>query len=183
MQNDFLKSVIHEWYDPLYRFAMSLCRDETNALDLTQNTFYKLVKKGHTLKDRTKAKSWLFSTLHREFIDQYRHKNRFPSQNIDSIPEPTSDSETNPVTLLDSEMLMTALEQLEEKYRAPLVLFYLQSFAYKEIAEILDIPKGTVMSRLRRTKDHLRRILETTPVQTSTHTPKPIPFPKEAQNG
>jgi len=183
MQNDFLKSVIHEWYDPLYRFAMSLCREESDALDLTQNAFYKLVKKGHSLKDQTKAKSWLFSTLHREFIDQYRQHRRFPSQDIDSIPELASDSDVDPVAKLDSDTLLTALEQLEEKFRAPLVLFYLQSFAYKEIAEILEVPIGTVMSRLRRAKDQLRKILETAPAQSSTPTPKPIPFPKEAQNG
>lgn len=182
MQNDFLKSVIHEWYDPLYRFALSLCQNESNALDLTQNAFYKLVHKGHTLKDQTKAKSWLFSTLHREFIDQYRQSRRFPSHDIDSIPEPESETSEEAVTKLESATLLAALEQLEEKYRMPLVLFYLQSFSYKEIAEILEIPIGTVMSRLRRAKDQLRNLLETAPSK-STHTPKPIPFPKEAQNG
>ena len=182
MQNDFLKSVIHEWYDPLYRFALSLCQNESNALDLTQNAFYKLVNKGHTLKDQTKAKSWLFSTLHREFIDQYRQSQRFPSQDIDTIPEPASETSEEAITKLESETLLAAMEQLEEKYRVPLVLFYLQSFSYKEIAEILEIPIGTVMSRLRRAKDQLRKILETAPSK-STHTPKPIPFPKEAQNG
>ncbi|NBQ02774.1 MAG: RNA polymerase sigma factor, partial [Opitutae bacterium] len=117
-----------------------MCQNESNALDLTQNAFYKLLNKGHTLKDQTKAKSWLFSTLHREFIDQYRQSQRFPSQDIDTIPEPASETSEEAITKLESETLLAAMEQLEEKYRVPLVLFYLQSFSYKEIAEILEIP-------------------------------------------
>ena len=113
MQGDFLKSTIHEWYDSLYRFAISLCKDPTNALDLTQNAFYKLVKKADTLKDKSKVKSWLFSTLHREFVDQYRHSRRFPGQTLESIPEPTGETDTGAIKNLDSEALLQAMDHLE----------------------------------------------------------------------
>lgn len=182
MHRDHLKSVISEWYDPLYRFALSLCRDENNALDLTQNAFFKLAKNAQTLRDPAKAKSWLFSTLHREFVDQYRRNRRFPSQSIDSISEPHATGGQSAQNRMDAQVLMHALAELDDKFRAPVSLFYLEHFSYKEISEILDIPMGTVMSRLRRAKDHLRTAM----TRGTKEADKPndaIDFFKEAKNG
>jgi len=182
MNQEHFKSVIGEWYNPLYRFALSLCSDENNALDLTQNAFFKLAKKKDSLRDPTKAKSWLFSTLHREFVDQYRRNRRFPSQSIDSITEPQTPHGQFGQNRVDAQLLMSALAELDEKFRAPLSLFYLEHFSYKEIAEILDIPMGTVMSRLRRAKDHLRAAMTCGTKETAE--PKAaIDFYKEANNG
>ncbi len=177
MTVDHLRSIVHEWYDPLYRFAYSLCRRHEDALDLTQSAFHKLARKGHHLRDTSKAKSWLFSTLHREFIDQYRHKTRFPSTPLESVPEPTSTTNTTPSEKIDASSLLDALQKLDEPYRSPLILFYLKSFSYAEIAETLEIPIGTVMSRLRRGKDRLRTLFE-----SGAHLAcDPIPFQTRTQ--
>lgn len=186
MTADLLRSLVHEWYDPLYRFAYSLCRTHDDALDLTQNAFHKLALKGHHLRDTSKAKSWLFSTLHREFIDQYRRKTRFPATPLESVPEPANTLGVSLSERLDATALLDALEELEEPYRAPLILFYLKSLSYAEIAETLEIPIGTVMSRLRRGKDRLRARFESGAYRTESATPaNPIPFnPKpEAHHG
>jgi len=182
MHQGHLKSVVNEWYDPLYRFAWSLCRDENNALDLTQNAFFKLTKNAPSLRDPAKAKSWLFSTLHRDFVDQYRHKRRFPSQSIESISEPQSASGASAQMRIDAQALMRALDELDEKFRAPLSLYYLEHFSYREISAILDIPMGTVMSRLRRGKDRLRASLTSGSRETDRNE-EVIVFEKEARHG
>lgn len=179
MEKAAFERVVHEWYDPLYRFAWSLFRDPDDALDLTQNAFHKLAARGDGIRDFTKVKSWLFSVLHRDFLDQYRRDRRFPSTSLDFIPEPAADGAAPRGRGEDTAAMLRALAGMEEKFRAPLTLFYMQSFSYKEIAEILDIPMGTVMSRLRRAKDRLRERLESGAAADS----ETIPFRKEASNG
>ncbi|MCZ6675501.1 MAG: RNA polymerase sigma factor [Verrucomicrobia bacterium] len=178
MQHEFFNSIVHEWYDLLYRFALSLCQNPDDALDLTQSAFFKLSSKGHTLRDRSKTKSWLFSVVHREFIDQYRKRRRYPSTTLELVPEPASDSKEQPGSQIDAADVITILGQMDEKFRAPLTLFYLEYFSYKEISEVLDIPIGTVMSRLRRGKDHLRKRFE----KGLSHNTAPIPFAQVASN-
>ncbi|MGF1530603.1 MAG: RNA polymerase sigma factor [Puniceicoccaceae bacterium] len=179
MHNSLLHSLIRDHYDPLQRFALSLCGNREDALDLTQNAFLKFARKGHTLRDQSKAKSWLFRTLHCEFIDKYRRNRRFPSQSLDLTPEPKTSWGMPDGRSIDVEAMLDALQELEEHFRAPLSLFYLQHFSYREIAETLDIPIGTVMSRLRRAKDRLRSFLETSIERTSPLEDANIPFPKQ----
>jgi len=156
------QTVVNAHYESLYRFALSLTRHEADACDLTQQTFYRWATKGGQLRDKSKAKSWLFTTLHREFLGQRRHEDRFPKVEITSM-----DGEELAADLpllekqLDGASVMSALQRLDETYRAPLALFYLEEHSYRDIAEILDVPIGTVMSRISRGKDLLRkRILE-----------------------
>ena len=156
------QTVVNAHYESLYRFALSLTRHEADACDLTQQTFYRWATKGGQLRDKSKAKSWLFTTLHREFLGQRRHDDRFPKVEITSM-----DGEELAADLpllekqLDGASVMSALQLLDETYRAPLALFYLEEHSYRDIAEILDVPIGTVMSRISRGKDLLRkRILE-----------------------
>ena len=170
--------LVREWYDPLYRFAFSLSGKRDDALDLTQNAFLKWARKGGTLRKRNKAKSWLFTVVYREFLDQARRSNRFPNLELkeEILPDPDSgDSKTS----IDSGSAVAALAQLEEHYRAPLALFYFEHHSYAEIAEVLDVPIGTVMSRIRRGKDRLRNMLE----GRGQNNPKVVPFSgKQAQS-
>lgn len=178
MTHEFISSIVHEWYDPLYRFALSLCKDQDDALDLTQSAFYKLSAKGDSLRDRSKAKSWLFSVLHREFIDQYRRRRRYPTTTLDFVPEPRSESPRQSGNQIDAADVVAILWRMDETFRAPLTLFYLEHCSYKEISQILEIPIGTVMSRLRRGKDRLRKQFEKGAALDATA----IPFPKEVSN-
>lgn len=152
-------TLVKDYYASLYRFALSLSQNEANASDLTQQTFYLWATKGHQLRDFSKIKSWLFTTLRRGFLNSRRHETRFPHHEIDSVdtelPQITSDI----VSQMDGVAVMQALMQVEERCRVPLTLFYLENHSYREMAEILNAPIGTVMSRISRGKQRLRRIL------------------------
>ena len=153
------EGLVQQHYRGLYQFAFSLTRREAEASDLVQQTFYVWATKGHQLRDATKVKTWLFSTLHREFLKTRRHRDRFPHIELEKAG---SDMPTVlPATIngMDGASVVQALGQIEELYRAPLALFYLEEHSYKEIAEILDVPIGTVQSRIARGKAHLQKAL------------------------
>src|SRR5580692_10475439 len=78
------ESLVARYYEPLYRFAFSLARTEADACDLTQQTFYVWATKGHQLRDVSKVKTWLFTTLHREFLETRRRQSRFPHVELES---------------------------------------------------------------------------------------------------
>lgn len=143
---------------PLYRFALSLSRESSDAADLTQQTFLLWASKGHHLREQSKVKAWLFTSLYREFLRSERKRCR----DLESGNEiQWSDVQSLPVAAnhLDGDAVVRALLDLEEIYRAPLALFYLQEHSYKEIAATLDLPLGTVMSRISRGKAQLRERL------------------------
>jgi RNA polymerase sigma factor (sigma-70 family) len=151
-------------YQALFRFGMSLTRDVDRASDLVQETFCIWAAKGSQLRDRSKAKTWLFTTLHREFLSQRRRASRFSDEPLDEAnTEATVAPEEDAERQMDGQRAMELLGALDETYRTPLALFYLQQHSYKEIAEILDIPIGTVMSRLSRGKEMLRRRMTAEP--------------------
>ncbi len=155
---DFEK-LVEEYYMPLYRFALSLSRKESDAADLTQQTFFLWASKGHQLRDASKVKTWLFTSLYREFLGRKRQQDRFVDAESTAEAISAQAVPASVVNQLDGEIVQRALLALEEIYRAPLTLFYLQQHSYKEIAETLEIPIGTVMSRISRGKEQLRKAL------------------------
>ena len=152
------EQLVNRYYEPLYQFAFSLSRDEADACDLTQQTFYVWARKGHQLRDTTKVKTWLFTTLHRQFLEARRRETRFPSTNIEFAEGelPTASISFNQV---DTANVLQALGRVDEVFRAPVALFYLQDCAYAEIAEILEVPLGTVKSRIARGIAQLKQLL------------------------
>ena len=80
------ESIVAQYYEPLYQFAFSLTRTEADACDLTQQTFYVWATKGHQLRDKTKVKTWLFTTLHRGFLESRRRQTRFPHYELSEVP-------------------------------------------------------------------------------------------------
>ena len=155
---DFEK-LVEDYYMLLYRFALSLSRQESDAADLTQQTFLLWASKGHQLRDPSKVKTWLFTSLYREFLGRKKQRDRFvDSESTAEVIEAQS-VPASVVNQLDGDTVQRALLALDEIYRAPLTLFYLQQLSYKEIAESLGVPIGTVMSRISRGKAHLRKAL------------------------
>ena len=160
MSDETFTRLVDQHYPPLYRFALSLARNTADACDLTQQTFYLWATHGHTLRDLTKAKTWLFTTLYREFLRGRRRGARVTS--IEELPPggaELADADLDQARRLDGGLVLAALGGVEEVFRAPLTLFYLEELSYQEIAETLDVPIGTVMSRLARGKAQLRAAL------------------------
>lgn len=151
--------LVQRYYSPLYRFAFSLTQTESDALDLTQQTFYLWGTKGNQLRDSSKVKTWMFTTLHRAFLQTRRRQVRFPhcelgqaEPELPTIPPPRGHE-------LDEAQACEALKQVDRIYRTPVALFYLEERPYKEIAEQLNVPLGTVKSRIARGLGQLRKVL------------------------
>ena len=151
--------VVTEHYAMLHRFALSLTRNESESLDLTQQTFYLWATKGGQLRDGAKLKSWLCTTLYREFLGDRRHAQRFPQVELSVVEHELPAVETETIGKMDAALVMEALLEVDEIHRAPLMLFYTEDRSYQEIAETLGVAIGTVMSRLARGKQQLRRRL------------------------
>ncbi len=160
MQAEVFPALVETYYAQLYRFALSLAKNPSDAGDLTQQTFFVWATKGHTLRDDSKAKTWLFTTLYREFLRGRRRGGRITAiEDLAPAEQDIPDVETDLVAKLDSQLVVAALQEVDHGFREPLTLFYLQDLSYREIAEILSVPIGTVMSRLSRGKAQLRTLL------------------------
>ncbi len=156
---DPFETIVSEHYEPLYRFAMSLTRSESDAMDLTQQTFYVWAKKGHQLRDPSKVKSWLYTTLHRAFLQSRRRETRFPHSELDEVSDELPVFPPERENQADSSQVLFALGRVDEVFQAAVALFYLDDCSYAEIAAILEVPVGTVKSRVARGVAQLRRIL------------------------
>src|SRR5664280_2592181 len=130
------------YYEPLYQFAFSLTRAEADACDLTQQTFYVWATKGHQLRDVSKVKTWLFTTLHRAFLETRRRQSRFPHCELEETSEEIPSVSPDLINRLDQEQVLETVARLDEMFQAPIALFYLQDFSYNEIAEMLEVPLG-----------------------------------------
>jgi len=177
--NDF-SQLVDRHYAALYRFALSLAKKSAEASDLTQQTFYLWASKGHQLRDRSKVKSWLFTTLYREYLSTYRHHTKFPHVEIESAAGEMPSVAPSIFNDIDGATVIAALTQVDDVFRAPLTLFYLEELSYKEIADVLQVPIGTVMSRLSRGKAQLRQVLLETRDEAVR---KVIPMAPEAEEG
>lgn len=146
-------------YEALYAFAYSLVGHEADACELTQEAYCRLLTHGAQLRDPAKVRSWLFTTLYRVFLGWQQRRARFPHLELAEVEHELPVLAPEDVDSLADDVLRSALLELEEHYRAPLVLFYLNGHSYEEIAALLEVPVGTVMSRLYRAKVQLRQRL------------------------
>ena len=156
---DPFEAIVSEHYEALYRFALSLTRAEADARDLTQHTFEVWATKGHQLRDISKVKTWLYTTLHRAFLRMRRRQNRFPEQDLEGVIEQLPAASPVLSDRMDALQVLPALAKVDEKFQAAVVLFYLEDYAYRDIAAILGVPVGTVKSRIARGIAQLREIL------------------------
>ena len=151
--------LVEFYYGPLYRFAMSLTKTESDAGDLVQDTFLAWAAKGHQLRDKTKVKAWLFTTLHRRFLESQRRIVRFPHLEMDEVSDDLPSLEPGLVDQLDAQTIVQMLAEVDPQFQAAVSLFYLEDYSYNEIATILEIPLGTVKSRIARGLIQLRNLV------------------------
>lgn len=150
-----LTQLVEEHASLLYRYAYRLCGQAADADDLTQQTFLVAQERQEQLRSADKARGWLCTILRNLYLKSRRH---VEPQSLEL--EPVDCREPGPPDgSIDPEELQAALQELPEAFRTPLILFYFEEFSYQEIAEQVDVPIGTVMSRLARGKAHLKQRL------------------------
>jgi RNA polymerase sigma-70 factor (ECF subfamily) len=152
-----LRAVVLRYHEAVYRYAYRLAGNQADAEDLTQQTFLVAQQRLGQVREADKILSWLFTVLKNCYLkDRHRHR-RFVSADIEvaieQVPEPLQREE------IDEAELQMALDELSDEFKIVVLMFYFEDCSYKEIATRLDIPIGTVMSRLARGKAHLRRWL------------------------
>jgi len=166
------EDLVLEHLDMLYAVALRLTRNAVDAQDLTQNTVVKALRFHARFKDGTYIKAWLLTILRNTFINEYRRKVRRPdfveltgseaaastAPDPDVAFEPAEDSTTDLLELLD-DRVKEAVESLPEDFRMAVIMADLKDKSYKEIAEAMGCPLGTVMSRLYRGRKMLREQL------------------------
>jgi len=161
------ENLVKLYYRDLYRFGFSLTGSEVDATDLTQETFYIWANKRHQLRNPANVKAWLFTTLHREFLKICRHRKRVAYEPINEGTQNLPHVYADVVNRIDARTLLNFLGQIDEGYRAPLVLYYLEDLSYKQIGNVLAIPLGTVQSRIARAKIKLFQLLSETKSRTA----------------
>jgi RNA polymerase sigma-70 factor (ECF subfamily) len=154
----------------LYNFAYRLVQDEDDANDLVQETFLKAFKYALSYEIGTNSKAWLFRILKNSFINDYRKKIKEPNKvdyqdvetyynSEDTEVEATTDLRTETVRDMMGDEVTIALNSLDVDFRTIIILCDLEDFKYDEMAQILDIPIGTVRSRLHRARNMLKEKL------------------------
>ena len=152
-----LRQLITAHSGPLYRYAYRLTGQGADAEDLTQQAFLLAQQNLHQLREIDRAAAWLFAIVRSCFLKACRKRKPAAQLGEWDLNEVPGDSPE--IDRVDQEALSKALAELPDEFRLVVLMFYFEDLSYKEIAEQLELPIGTVMSRLSRAKTHLRRRL------------------------
>lgn len=161
------------YLDALYRTALRLSRNPQDAEDLVQETYLNAFRSLDRFEEGTNLRAWLFRILNNAFISQYRRRKRRPSNSLDDVSDfylydhlvegGIAPAQENPerevLNRIGDEAVLAALEALPVEFRQVELLADVEGFSYREIADILSIPIGTVMSRLYRARRRLQQVL------------------------
>jgi RNA polymerase sigma-70 factor (ECF subfamily) len=160
--------------DALYRTALRMTRSSSDAEDLVQETYLRAFRSLHQFTEGTNLRAWLFRIMTNTYINDYRKRQRRPTSTslddiedfylydhlVDSVVQPQSDNpEAEVLERLTTANITDAIDELPEEFRQVVTLADVEGFSYREIADILQIPVGTVMSRLFRARRRLRKML------------------------
>jgi len=149
-----------ERYDrAVYHLAFRTLRDAEEARDVAQEAFFKAYRSLRTFKPGAKFSTWIFAITYHACCDRLARKKRFSNEEPPDWADTAPGPEQTAIALDEASRLRAAIEALPEKYRTVITLYHLQGKQYEEIAEVLELPMGTVKTHLFRAKEQLRRLL------------------------
>ena len=154
-----IAELVKHHYAMLYRYAYRMCGSAPDAEDLTQEVFCTAQAKLDQLRDKSAARGWLCTILRNCYLRSARAHRRLSLIAWEDGTLDEAEAPPPPDDKIDPQRLQEALDELPEDFRTPLVLFYFEEFSYREIAQQIGVPIGTVMSRLARGKTRLRAML------------------------
>jgi RNA polymerase sigma-70 factor (ECF subfamily) len=154
-----VEELVPLYYAALYRYAYRLSGCSSEAEDLTQETFCSAQAKQSQLRDGEKVKSWLFSILRNEYLHRQRRRRRSGVVAFDSLEDLSQNEIQIDLPEVEPDKLQESLNRLPEDFRTPLILYYFEELSYRDIADQMQVPIGTVMSRIARAKVYLRKEL------------------------
>ena len=158
----------------LFSTAMRMTRNRSDAEDLVQETFIKAWRSFATYQQGTNLRAWLFRIMTNTYINKYNAQQRKPTETeLDDVEELflykrlgavdqsqlSQSAEDQMLSLFTDDEVKKALEELPDQFRIPVLMSDVEGFSYKEIAEILEVPLGTVMSRLHRGRKAMQKML------------------------
>jgi RNA polymerase sigma-70 factor (ECF subfamily) len=154
---DSMNAIVTEQIPRLRRYARALTGDRTQADDLVQDTLERAWSKLHMWRRDSDMRAWMFSIMHNTFINHIRKKQPVTvSMDEDTLDVPTRATQEDTLHMRD---LDSAIAKLPYEYREIILLIGLEQMSYEEVAKVLAIPMGTVMSRLSRGRERLRNIM------------------------
>ncbi len=159
-----IQKLVTEHHQLLYRYAFRMIGNESDAEDLTQQTYLIAQNKLDQLRQPAAARAWLCRILRTTFLKSCRKRRPWSAVDLDMDMNAVVGQWPN-TSPLDQERLKLALDELPEMFKLVLLMFYFEDRTYQEIADELEVPLGTIMSRLSRAKAHLRKRLD--PVETT----------------
>lgn len=154
--------LVHEHYAAVYRFAYRLSGTAADAEDLTQHAFLTACRKLDQVRALERVRSWLFTVVRNEFLKSVHRVAAEVSSLVEEAACDPDGEDWSPE--FDEERLQAALDAMPEGYRTPVLMYYFEELGYREIADLLELPIGTVMSRLSRGKKFLREKLTAAPI-------------------
>ncbi len=172
-QEDFTHDAM-QYAPQLFSTAMRMTRNRNNAEDLVQETFIKAWRSFATYQQGTNLRAWLFRIMTNTYINKYNAQQRKPTETeLDDVEELflykrlgavdqsqlSQSAEDQMLSMFTDDEVKNALEELPDQFRIPVLMSDVEGFSYKEIAEILEIPLGTVMSRLHRGRKSMQKML------------------------
>jgi RNA polymerase sigma-70 factor (ECF subfamily) len=159
-QSEAFGVLIERYERAIYHLCLRTLRDGEEAKDATQEAFFKAFRATRTFRRGAKFSTWIFTIAYRACCDRLARRKRYCGDELPERADPAAGPQEQAESADEARRLRAAIDALPEKYRTVITLFHLQNKQYEEIAQVLDLPLGTVKTHLFRAKESLRKALE-----------------------
>jgi RNA polymerase sigma-70 factor, ECF subfamily len=156
---DAFATLVERYDRAVYHLAYRTLHDVEEARDATQEAFFKAFRSLRTFKPGAKFSTWIFAIAYHACCDRLNRRKRYSAEELPERADAAPGPEQQAISLDEARRLRAAIDALPEKYRTVITLYHLQGQQYEEIANVLNLPMGTVKTHLFRAKEQLRRLL------------------------